>query len=844
MLLAIEAHGIRPCLFARPDWQELDPLRRHRLRALMTTNVAWRVPDRPPFPVLHLLGDDEAPASADDITDAPAIILFEGHPGTSPAATWRRLTHARLIVTATSWTAWALRDAGLKNVIALPPGVDTGRFHPAPRVGLFPDRFVVLAGIPPNEHDGLEILLAAFARFRHRHSQALLVRLDTPPQYDTPIAPAHSRTTDDSDAASAQLARHGIPPDAVVDARDATLDQLPALLRECHLAVFPARRNDDGDPLALAAMACGLPCVLTGTGGHLDLIGEHAHLLKAPWPEVLAGSMPPTSARAGMEDALLNALEHALEHPEEAERQSQAAAHFAAERSHARRHDRLLAAIERAAGGDSMTPPTLADRYAWGLTLHKAGRLAEAEAIYDDVLHHAPNHVPARGDRGNARRDRGDLVAAEADFRHVVDAHPTHARAWRSLGTLLRLAGRPEDAVDCLRRALANEPAPLTHWELAFTLLLLGRYAAAWPHFEYRHAALGLRTPHPSNPRWTGEPLGTRTLLVVDEQGLGDTLQFLRFLADVPRQNGRVVFAGKPATLPVVRRLLPHVEVVDWNGPLPHSDTWVALMSLPARLGITSPGQLPPPNPTDHRPVDATRVARWRSRVRDDDIRRPVVGLCWRGNPDFANDASRSPGLAAMTPLLDVEGPRFIALQTGRGRHEIGELALDDRLVDIGGPLDAAGRQVLDTLAVLESCDLVITSCTSVVHMAGLLNRPCWVVLSHRPDWRWMTTRTDTPWYPSLRLFRQSAADDWAEVVARVADAYGSTASSASSAPLAVASRRARRIAMAWAARAGRSSSSRPGRRRRSPASSASALTTNVPGSASRARRALSRCSR
>src|SRR5690606_17038188 len=181
----------------------------------------------------------------------------------------------------------------------------------------------------------------------------------------------------------------------------------------------------------------------------------------------------------------------------------------------------------------------------------------------------------------------------------------------------------------CLRRALALSDTPFLHWNLAYTLLLAGQYAEAWPHFEQRHAALGLRSVDPAKPRWDGAPLTTGTLLVLDEQGLGDSLQFLRFLPRIPKQPGaRVIFACKPAVLAVARRVLPAADVYAWDGPLPRTDAWVPLMSLPARLGVRRPEQVPPPPPGTL--CEAARVAEWRRPVRGDDDR-PVVALCWAG---------------------------------------------------------------------------------------------------------------------------------------------------------------------------------------------------------------------
>lgn len=204
-------------------------------------------------------------------------------------------------------------------------------------------------------------------------------------------------------------------------------------------------------------------------------------------------------------------------------------------------------------------------------------------------------------------------------------------------------------------------------------------------------------------------------------------------------------------------------------------------MSLPACLGVAIPEQLPPPMPPQ---LDPSLYQKWTQHVRAQD-QRPVVGICWRGNPHFSNDQIRSPGLETLRPLLTLSGIRFVSLQVGVGRYDMAhakhnavrtdiergdplERGDDFELIDIGGQIEQEGAHIQDTLAALSACDLVITSCTSLVHMTGLMQKPGWLLLSHSPDWRWMTGRTDTPWYPSLRLFRQPAPNDWAGIVQQV----------------------------------------------------------------------------
>lgn len=452
-----------------------------------------------------------------------------------------------------------------------------------------------------------------------------------------------------------------------------------------------------------------------------------------------------------------------------------AAAQATAARIHARRESawdatrRLLATLDVPVARPARNM-TVAELYARGNRLHRQKRLHDALATYQAVLQRDPAHIGARVDIANARRDLGDLAGAERDLRALATERPHDAVILQSLGQLLRIAGRLDEALGFLQRALAEKESAQLHWQLAYTLLLMGRYEAAWPHFERRHEALALRTAHPAKPRWDGSPVTNATLLVLDEQGIGDTLQFLRFLPLIPRGAGaRIIFAGKPAVLPLVQRLLPPGDVFPWDGPLPHSQCWIPLMSLPARLGVKAPEDIPLPDALRAALVDAERVARWRPLVRGEGGQGPVVALCWRGNPEFSGDAWRSPGLVVLRPLLDVPGVRFVSLHVGAARTEIAALGEEARIADIGARLEAEGAQLLDALAVLANCDYVVSSCTSVAHMAGTAGTSGCVLLSTRPDWRWMTQRTDTPWYPSLTLLRQETQGDWSPVVAEAA---------------------------------------------------------------------------
>lgn len=774
LALQLTLRGRAPRLLEVSGQLELDPLRRRLLGPALREHAAFPQPDQAAhFPVLRRLSaqhgfDGPAPGPCDiGLVSIPIASL-------TPAALQRAAAWP-LLIAGSHWTARQLRALGLRKVVYAPAGVDLSMFHAAPRAGLFKGRYAIFSGGPLSFEKGQDIVVAAFRTFRQRHPEALLVcawaGADAQQLASLSMSPHGSGWNGDG-YGPAQLAAwlraHDIPGEAVLDLGEVQQRHMPGILRECDLALFPSRCDGSANPAALEAMACALPTILSANTGHLDLLGEHLYILKQQ-DEVQRGPelAPAVDWGESRVDELLETMELAYRNPAAAREKGRAAAHWCKAWSWDRQAARLLRAVDAHMDGLPTAAPSPDECYAWGLGLHRAGRLAEAQQIYDTVLRMAPGHIAARGDRGNVRREQGDLAAAEADFRAVLAIRPDFRMALHSLGRLLRRDGRLEEAAQLLKAAVAGAPYPSGHWDLAFTLLQMGRYAEAWPHFDYRHEVLGLRRPDSSKPRWDGQPLVNGTLLVLDEQGLGDTLQFLRFLALIPRgDGGRVIFAGKPATLSTVRRILPAGDVFSWDQALPRATSWIPLMSLPARLGIGRPEQVPPPLPAPI--VEAERVARWRDAVRAGDTR-PVVGLCWRGNPDFRDDAVRSPGLAPLLPLLDLPGLRFVSLQVGPGREEIGKLGLTDRLHDAGGAVEAAGADVLDTLAVLTQCDFVISSCTSVAHMAGLLGRPGLILLSSQPDWRWMLERRDTPWYPSLQLLRQAAPGDWASVARQAA---------------------------------------------------------------------------
>ncbi len=290
-------------------------------------------------------------------------------------------------------------------------------------------------------------------------------------------------------------------------------------------------------------------------------------------------------------------------------------------------------------------------------------------------------------------------------------------------------------------------------------MLLLGRFEAAWPGWEDRFRAGAVPDRGLTRPRWRGEPLQGRTLLIHAEQGLGDTIQFCRYPFPT---DGPVVFEVQPRIARLLGGLPGAARIVPVGDPLPQFDLECPLMSLPAIRGTT---EATIPSDVPYLSAEADAVARWRARLGEHGFR---VGIAWQGNPSRREDTGRSIRLEHFLPLAAVPGVRLLSLQKDTGADQ---LAPGMPVETLGDDFDQGRDGFIDTAAVMMNLDLVITSDTAIPHLAGALGRPVWVALRAVPDWRFMLERPDSPWYPTMRLFRQTTRDDWASVFAAIKDA-------------------------------------------------------------------------
>ncbi len=408
----------------------------------------------------------------------------------------------------------------------------------------------------------------------------------------------------------------------------------------------------------------------------------------------------------------------------------------------------------------TLNPNQATAYYNLGSVFQVQGNLEEALTCYQRALTLEPNFALALQNLGAIFQEKGEADKAIACFTRLTEIAPDYAEAHYNLGWVIQ-GSQLENAIDCYSRAIALDPNHIkAHWNRGLALLLLGKYKEGFADYEWRWYRE--RTPPRAFPQplWDGSHLEGRTILLHCEQGLGDTIQFIRYAPLVQARGGCVIVECYQSLV----RLLPTVpgveQVVPRGTTLPEFDVHAPLLSLPHILGTTLetvPAQIPYLSPP-HSPS-------WRLEQPPDTYLK--VGIVWAGSPDNLSDRIRSCSLKDFSPLLQLPGIAFYSLQKGTPVEELTQLSSQVPLQDLSSQLDDFAA----TAAVIAQLDLTISVDTAVAHLAGALNRPVWVLLCDKADWRWMLEREDSPWYPGMRLFRQSQSGDWAGVFARVTEA-------------------------------------------------------------------------
>lgn len=430
-----------------------------------------------------------------------------------------------------------------------------------------------------------------------------------------------------------------------------------------------------------------------------------------------------------------------------------------------------------------------------GIVLDALGRMPEALACYESALRLQPRNVDALFNRGNAFKAMEQWDRALDSYARALAIDTHHARAWNNRGVVLKAVGRWTDAVASFEQAIAanaayaeaylnrgntlqSEPATAgvalasfeeavrinpdyadAHLNLALCRLLTGDFKGGWPGYEWRWQQEPRQQREFTQPRWHGErSLHGLSILLHSEQGLGDTLQFCRYAALVAALGARVILEVPRPLAPLLHDLAGVSLLVERGTPLPDFDCHCPLLSLPLALK-TELANIPAPPAYLH--ADALKVDGWQRRLGPPAA--PRIGLAWSGNSAHKNDRNRSLPLAQLISRLP-HGPCYVSLQKEIRAADEASLRSRTDVLHFGELLE----DFSDTAALCQCMDLIISVDTSVAHLAGALGRPVWILLPSPPDWRWLLERTDSPWYPSAKLYRQAICGDWQDVLSRV----------------------------------------------------------------------------
>jgi tetratricopeptide (TPR) repeat protein len=403
-----------------------------------------------------------------------------------------------------------------------------------------------------------------------------------------------------------------------------------------------------------------------------------------------------------------------------------------------------------------------------GTSLYQMGKSHEAIHCFRSALRFEPRHVDALSNLGTALREVDVLDQAVICCREAIKIDPAYASAHFNLGLALYELREFDEAADCYRQTVELQPHHAkAHAKQAMLSFLVGEFQDGWPEYEWRWKTGELPAREFSQPRWMGEALEGKTVLLHAEQGLGDTIQFVRYAWLVKARGATVVLECQPALKKLLATCAGIDRLVAAGEALPGFDFHCPLLSLPGVFQTrleTIPARVP------YLFADDDLVRIWRERLAG--VSGFRIGINWHGREGHWEAKRRDVPVELMAELAEVPGVRLVSLQKEGGQVENRKSKVESQepILELG-ELDTAHGAFMDTAAVMMNLDLVITSDTSVAHLAGALGVPVWVALPYVPDWRWLLDRADSPWYPTMRLFRQKQAGDWEGVFEAIREA-------------------------------------------------------------------------
>lgn len=430
-----------------------------------------------------------------------------------------------------------------------------------------------------------------------------------------------------------------------------------------------------------------------------------------------------------------------------------------------------------------------------GSDLLQTGEAAEALLRFQDARKIAPSNATLNLYTGAALHDLGDYEGAIASYRLALNNAPAIGEVHNNLGNSLMALGRFAEAADCFLRAselMPTSPVPraaratalqatgnvdeaeadcriavaidpffaAAHWNLALNLLLQGRYEEGWQEYEWRWQKPDFTSParHNNIPLWDGSPLNGRTILLHAEQGFGDTIQFVRYVPMVAKCGGKIVLECHPQLVSLFQGIQGVFSVVAFGGDLPVCECQAPFLTLP-RIFATTLETIPACS-SILAPV--ALQTKWQQRIPSNSG--PKVGIAWAGSTVHHNDCFRSLPLPLLSSFATRTDISFFSLQMGDAKRQLELSPLANGIIDLTDHID----DFADTAALIEQLDLIISVDTAVAHLAGILGKPVWLLLPFAPDWRWLLDRSDSPWYPTMQIFRQKQPGDWGSVIDQV----------------------------------------------------------------------------